>query len=69
MERIEAKFSDENELNELLDEISYSMVVPDDNAKDLLMQSSLFDKNTNTKDEGRLSADNSDQTSNSPFLN
>ena len=32
-------------------------------------QDGLFNKGTETKDEGRLSADNSDQTSNSPFLN
>jgi hypothetical protein len=32
-------------------------------------QDGLFNKQTQTKDEGRKSADNSDQTSNSPFLN
>jgi flagellar basal body rod protein FlgF len=32
-------------------------------------QDGLFNKETKTTDEGRLSADNSDQISNSPFLN
>ena len=32
-------------------------------------QDGLFNKETRTTDEGRKSADNSDQTSNSPFLN